>query len=237
MEKLAVKRIVKDMEILKKNKDELQSRGIYYHIDEENIRVLHILIVPKEKQEGDLVSPYTYGFFMFQIIFGGEFPLSPPNVSFYPQQDYCRLHPNYYKMGKVCLSVINTWSNNDWTPSTSIMSLINILEERLNENGICFEPGLERSSVEKKKAFNTAIEYAKYKVCILDVLEHPLFRRFKTVMIDEMKANMGYLTRRLEELRELYGNGYVAVTPCYGDRIICDYDNMLTHMKKISSFF
>jgi ubiquitin-protein ligase len=64
--------------------------------------------------------------FIFKFNFPEDYPLSPPKIEFYPQQSFCRLHPNYYESGKVCLSVIGTWGNNDWCPTMSILSIINV---------------------------------------------------------------------------------------------------------------
>jgi ubiquitin-protein ligase len=232
MEGLATKRIIKDYEMLRKNKEELASRGIYFFVNEENISDLSVLIVPHEKHEGDLISPYTFGFYMFKIGYGVDFPMSPPKVTFHPQQNYCRMHPNYYTTGKVCLSVINTWASNDWSPSTSTMSLINVLEERFNENGICFEPSFEMASKSVKKQYNQAVEYAKYKVCILDVFENTLFQIFKEEMCIEIKKNFQYLMKRLADLKVECGNSSVASTPCYGFKISCDYSYMIEKMNK-----
>lgn len=232
MEGLATKRIIKDYEMLRKNKDELASRGIYIFVNENNISELSVLIVPREKKEGDLISPYNYGFFMFKIAYGPEFPMSPPKVTFHPQQNYCRLHPNYYTTGKVCLSVINTWASNDWSPSTSTMSLINVLEERFNENGICFEPAYEMTQTDVKWQYNKAVEYAKYKVCFLDVYDSNMFSIFKEEMTMEIQKNLPYLMKRLEDLKEKYGNNTVVSTPCYGFKIVCDYSYMIDKMKK-----
>lgn len=94
----------------------------------------------------ELKSPYTGGFFLFMLTIPDEFPLSPPKVVFHPQQNLVRLHPNYYENGKVCLSVINSWGAEDWTPSMSLLSIVNVLEERLNELSLQFEPGHEFAS-------------------------------------------------------------------------------------------
>jgi ubiquitin-protein ligase len=232
MEGLATKRIIKDYEMLRKNKEELSSRGIYFYVNEINISDLTILIVPREKKEGDLISPYTFGFYMFKIGYGADFPMSPPKVTFYPQQNYCRMHPNYYTTGKVCLSVINTWASNDWSPSTSTMSLLNVLEERFNENGICFEPAFEMAAIGVKMQYNKAVEYAKYKVCIIDVFNNPLFKVFENEMNCEVRKNLPYLMMRLEDLRKQYSDSSSASTPCYGFNIKCDYSYMIEMMKK-----
>lgn len=233
MQGIATKRIVKDLDILNKNQEDLKKRGIYYHIDADDITHMDILICPRDKREGALISPYTGGFFLFKMTFGNDFPMSPPKLEFNPKQQFCRLHPNYYEGGKVCLSVINTWAKNDWTPATSIMSLINVLEERFNENAICFEPSFEMASNAVKMNYNKAVEYAKYKVCILDVFKLKSFDIFKDDIQNEFQNNKDYLINRLKELRDQYGNKTVASTPCYGYHITCDYDLIITKLENI----
>lgn len=224
MTDIAIRRLTKDIAILEKNKVELQSRGIYIHVDEANIHNLRVLIVPKEKRDGDLISPYTAGFFMFHLSFPPNFPISPPDITFHPQQNHCRLHPNYYQTGKVCLSVINTWGADDWSPSTSVLNLVNILEARFTERSLCFEPGLEMALLEQIQAFNMTVEYAKYK-CILEAFDHPVFEPFEAIIREEFKQNKAYLLCRLEEMKALNGDKYQVKT--IYNMITCDYGKML----------
>ena len=170
---IAQKRIIKDIGILEKNKTELQSRGIFWHFNEENIKLGSFLIIPKHKEANPLfISPYTNGIFLFEITIPDDFPLSPPGLLFNPKQNKYRLHPNYYEFGKVCLSVVNTWSANDWTPSMSLMSIVNILEERFNENSLRFEPNHEQDSDNKIIFFNKIIQYGVVDVAICAVFEN-----------------------------------------------------------------
>lgn len=234
MEGIASRRLVKDYELLRKNAEELNNRGIYFSINPDNLFQCFVLIVPKEKKEGPLISPYTSGFFMFAFTFANDFPLTPPSIAFHPQQNYCRLHPNYYTMGKVCLSVINTWSRDDWSPSTSVYNLINILEERFNENALCFEPAFSEASDEEKMLYNKTVEYAKYKVCIMDILKSPLFMtHFSDQIKSELKANKEYLLKRLDELIRQYGDSPPSQQQvCYLHHIHCKYGDTKSKMMK-----
>lgn len=222
----SLKRILKDIEIVRKNKDELEARGIYVKIDETNFNRVSILIVPRDKRENDLISPYTHGNFMFLVEFPLDYPLNPPTITFYPQQRICRLHPNYYETGKVCLSVINTWGE-DWSPSTSLLSIVTILEERFNENAICFEPSYEAANKNTKMSYNQAVEYSKYKICIIDVSKCPLYKTFEDEIFKEFRNNKDSLLSRLEHLRDMYCGKATVKTPCYAYQIKCDYDKLL----------
>lgn len=210
MPPLCIKRILKDLEILNKNKKELMERGIYWYVKEENIQDISVLVVPREKSDTScntssdkLISPYTYGYFLFTIKLQDDYPMSPPVVTFFPKDNTYRLHPNYYTTGKVCLSMINTWGNKDWSPSSSLLSLINVLEERFNENALCFEPGLERSSIKDKMDYNKIVELTKYNTCIVKVFKNPVYTPFKDIIIDELNKNKEWLLKRLEEI---FGN-------------------------------
>jgi ubiquitin-protein ligase len=230
----ATKRIIKDMQILQKNKEDLNARGIYVRSDEANVRHIDILIVPRDKREDDLISPYTFGNFMFDLRCPDDYPLTPPQITFYPQQRLCRLHPNYYEIGKVCLSVINTWGQ-DWSPATSILSIINVLEERFNENAICFEPSYENASRTMRSLYNQAVEYAKYKVCLMDIQRCPLYKRFEEEICLEIKKNAPALLKRLEDLRDTYGDSSIVTTPCFSYTIKCDYSATIEAFKRCYS--
>lgn len=236
MESIAIKRIQRDLQILKNNKDDLMKRGIYFYVNEANLMDMFFLIVPKEKKEGVLISPYTGGNFLFQMTFPNDFPLSPPKTIFYPQQKTCRLHPNYYPNGKVCLSVINTWAQNDWSPSTSVMTLLSVLEERFNENAVCFEPGREMTAISEKINFNNVVEIAKYKVCILDILKGTtsVFKPFKEEIIKEFNLNKEYLIERLENLKSSIGEKGIVVSRAYADYVKFDINETLKALRDAS---
>lgn len=229
---IAHKRIIKDLEIIRKNKEELASRGIYVNVNEADVCDIAVLIVPRDKREGDLRSPYTFGNFMFHMTFGPDFPMSPPSVEFHPKQNFMRMHPNYYEGGKVCLSVINTWATPDWTPSTSIMTLINVLEERFNENAVCFEPAFSAAGNDKKASYNTAVEYAKYKVCLMEVMKSPIAKRFVEEIKGEFAKNKVWLVERLEELDKKHGGATRPTQVAYSHAFVCNYREMLAAFKR-----
>jgi ubiquitin-protein ligase len=58
-------------------------------------------------------TPYSNGLFFFDIELY-DYPHSPPKVTLLTGQGKCRLNPNLYQDGKVCLSLLGTWSGPGW---------------------------------------------------------------------------------------------------------------------------
>jgi ubiquitin-protein ligase len=236
---IAHKRTIKDIQLLEKNKQDLNERGIFFYINSTNIFDISFLIIAKHKQDlsdSDLISPYTDGFFVFKLAIPVDFPLSPPSVEFHPKQNECRLHPNYYENGKVCLSVMNTWGNEDWCPSTSLFALANIFEERLNECPLRFEPGRELSSSDEIKKFNKIVRYGVYKVAIWNVFLGKYssnYDIFKDVIDEHWQKNKDKYISDLEKLAALYPTNSTVNQPHYNHSLKINYCEMLNQMRII----
>lgn len=227
---LAIKRIAKDIDILCKNKADLVSRGMHVHINEQDMSELTVLIIPRPKSSDGVESPYTYGHFVFVIKFQPDHPMSPPTITFHPKQNLCRLHPNYYCNGKVCLSVINTWGA-DWTPATSILAILNILEERLNEKAVCFEPSREAYGPEKWRSYNTTVEYCKYVITIMNYKQYNVYAPFVDIIEQSIRDNKDYLMARLKLLRGTHNNKILSDTYS-NSHILCDCDKIIQYLEK-----
>lgn len=105
------RRIKKDIELIKKEPVE----GIFVETDEEKLDVMYAVIV------GPKGTPYEGGFFYFIIRFPEQYPMKPPSVKFMTTGNgNVRFNPNLYTNGKVCISILGTWSGPGWQP---IMSL------------------------------------------------------------------------------------------------------------------
>ena len=100
------KRIIK--EIKNYEKSNLVDSGIHCIFNDENIKNVKTLIIgPKD-------TPYENGFYFFNIQFTDNYPFSPPKVKFHTLNKAVRFNPNYYNCGKVCLSMLGTWSGPGW---------------------------------------------------------------------------------------------------------------------------
>ncbi|KAL8140432.1 hypothetical protein V2J09_006453 [Rumex salicifolius] len=103
-------------------------------------------------------TPYHDGVFFFDILFPSNYPYRPPSVHYH--SGGLRLNPNLYKCGKVCLSLLGTWtgeSNEMWIPnkSTMLQVLVSIQALILNAKPFFNEPGYEnlyKGAVGEKKS-------------------------------------------------------------------------------------
>lgn len=71
-------------------------------------------------------TPYENGCFIFDILLGPAYNQSPPQVKIVTTLGgKYRLNPNLYAEGKVCLSLLGTWSG-EWLVSVGVDALGNV---------------------------------------------------------------------------------------------------------------
>eukprot|EP00955_Chlamydomonas_euryale_P040078 351585-Chlamydomonas_euryale.AAC.15 len=84
--------------------------------------VLRALILPAPD------TPYAFGAFVFDILLPPDYPNHPPQVHFLTTgEGRVRFNPNLYNCGKVCLSLLGTWSGPSWQPGTSTLLQVRII--------------------------------------------------------------------------------------------------------------
>ena len=71
-------------------------------------------------------TPYEDGLFFFDFQLSAEYPKAPPLCHYI---SYCsdRLNPNLYEDGKVCVSLLGTWSGKGtevWTLHSNLLQVI-----------------------------------------------------------------------------------------------------------------
>ena len=157
-----IKRIAKDVKYIINNEHSLSLENIYYKHDEENILKGYALII------GQKNTPYGYGYYFFEFNFPDNYPFSPPVVRYLTNDGTMRFNPNLYTNGKVCLSLLNTWSGESWTSCQTINSILLTLSIVLCENPLLNEPGVQDNNNNNNNN-NNAIEKYNYLVTYKNV--------------------------------------------------------------------
>ena len=199
----AVKRILtKDMRAIEEQ--QLNSLGIYIHFNEENILEANAMIV------GAKDSLYEGGFLFFKIKFPKNYPFSPPDVV-YISRNRVRIHPNLYVSsgtggyGKVCLSILGTWSGPKWTTIMDISTVLLSLQSLLDSNPLCHEPGSISKNTKINTMYNEVIQYETFKTLLLkNCKDVPSgFEVFKNDMKHEFELSNEILSKKLSTIKKV----------------------------------
>ena len=191
---MAQKRLLKDVkDIIKKP---LTDHGIYYVHDEQNILCGYACIIgPKD-------SLYANGAYLFRFEFPKDYPYQPPKLTYQTNDGTTRFHPNLYRNGKVCLSILNTWKGEQWTSCQTIRSILLTLVTLFHNKPLLNEPGF----TEKHKDFipyNKLIKYANYKSAIFGIVSERLlpnnFIGFYTFIKKHFIEHYDDILKRIEE--------------------------------------
>ena len=159
----AIKRIItKDIKEINKNK--LTEQGIFIEFNEANILEAKAMIIGPED------SVYEGGILFFKIFFPKNYPYAPPDVC-YISRNRVRIHPNLYTRhhktghGKVCLSILGTWSGPKWTSIMDVSTIMLTIQSLLDKNPLLHEPGVTKSIY--INIFNKIIEHENIKTLFL----------------------------------------------------------------------
>ena len=156
--KETVHRLLKDVKQIMNNP--LTDNNIYYHHDEEDMLKGYAMIIGTED------TPYFGGFYFFEIMYPPDYPHSPPNVKYCTNGDNIRFNPNLYVNGKVCISLLNTWSGEQWTSCQTISSVLLTIGTLLCSYPLLNEPGVSRRHIDFVP-YTKIIEYKNIEIAIL----------------------------------------------------------------------
>ncbi|XP_052129815.1 ubiquitin-conjugating enzyme E2 Z-like [Frankliniella occidentalis] len=115
--------------------------GISVAVEDDDCTLLHAIVTGVEG------TPYAGGFFHFVLKCTNQYPMTPPKVRFLTTgYGKVRFNPNMYEGGKVCLSILGTWSGQQWLPSCSLESVLISIQSIMTKNALLNEPGFDRNS-------------------------------------------------------------------------------------------
>jgi ubiquitin-protein ligase len=197
----AIKRIMnKDIKsIYNKNLNEL---GIHIHFNDDDMLKANAMVIgPKD-------TIYENGILFFNILFPKNYPYCPPKIT-YINDNKIRIHPNIYVNGKICLSILGTWSGPSWSSIYDITDVFIIIQSLLDNNPINHEPGYENNSkplVKKiSQSYNKIIKYNTINSLILNrynninTLNDTNFHIFKDIIIKHISDNKNDIIKSIND--------------------------------------
>tara|TARA_B100001939_G_C16876620_1_gene588936 strand:+ start:447 stop:1184 length:738 start_codon:yes stop_codon:yes gene_type:complete len=233
MSKDSRKRLQKD--IIEIIKNPLTEHGIYYTHDDSNMLKGYAVIF------GPSDTIYRHGAYMFEFKFPTNYPVSPPKLTYLTNDGNTRFHPNLYRNGKVCLSVLNTWRGEGWTSCQTIRSILLILVTLFHNKPLLNEPGIKESH-RSFIPYNKIITYRNVEHSIINTLtvgskkNSPIylswFFPFYKKYIKEHKDEISKYIEHLKDNEEDNGNFSTSI---YGLSCKTNYVKMISDFKKISS--
>lgn len=229
------KRITNEIKELYKSIDVFEESGIYFNIEDDNINIIYAMFV------GQKDTPYEGGFYFVKFEYPPDYPMQPPKATYCTQGFIAnnvktRFNPNLYTCGKVCLSMLNTWSGPGWVPTNTISNVLIALQAIvLNEQPLQNEPGFETAHKDVLGRYNKIIEYANIKIAVIEMFikQPPHFEVFKPKMTEILIKNIAfyrnYILSRINDL-----NKKEVESPAYGMKAALDYQMIFTQFDSLN---
>lgn len=214
------KRIILDYKDIQKD----SIPNIYYKMNEDDIQYGYACIIGPED------TPYQYGYYLFEFFFTENYPFEPPKVKYYTNDGVTRFNPNFYRNGKVCLSILNTWEGEKWSSCQSLRSILLTLQMTMNENPLLNEPGITvHNHSSMIKWYNDMITFKNLEIGILNFLanKNRIDERFRD-FYDIMKEK--YIENR-DKIYDIMNRNNILVVlttvSIYRMEFIIDYDELI----------
>lgn len=227
---IALKRIMRDLKEI--NTDESHAKnGIYISYDESNLSMVRAMIIgPKD-------TPYEGGFYLFEFRFGSTYPFEPPKGTFMTRDPFgkCRFHPNLYVEGKICLSLLGTWSGPLWSSVQTLSSVLLSIQSIMNENPLVNEPSYEVIKKGYHDNYNYVVQHENFRTAIIHELTSPKglpndYKYFLPIMEKYFVDNyQSYIDRCVTLDKEF--SGRTVTSSVYGMTIKCDYKSILKSLE------
>jgi ubiquitin-conjugating enzyme E2 Z len=154
----AAKRVIKDIE--RAQSELMQQQGIWYWMNEADMTKGMAMI------KGPPDTPYEGCLLLFSVKFPSDYPFSPPKVLFLTSDGKTRFHPNLYVEGKVCLSILGTFSGPSWSGTQSLSSVLISILALLDNNPLAHEPAYTSGSLLDAKHRDYA-DYVEHQMVLL----------------------------------------------------------------------
>jgi len=178
MDSKSTMRILSEISTFKKSLPLNWESTIWTRVSKKSLHVFSFFI------SGPKDTPYENGIFEFHANFPTGFPETVPQVLLHTTgKNTVRFNPNLYNCGKVCLSLLGTWSGQEgekWNPKTStfLQVLVSIQSLIFVENPYFNEPGYEKnmhnsSGKQASNDYSENIQIETIRWAINDMIKNP----------------------------------------------------------------
>jgi hypothetical protein len=132
-------------------------------------------------------------------------------LHYYTNDGNTRFHPNFYKTGKVCIDILNTWRGEKWSGCQTISSVLLTLISIMDNEPILNEPGTTKNSKDFKN-YHTLVEYRNLSFSIYHLVSNmekmqqivPMNREFCNHFFKIMRAH--YIENKDSIMKRLQTN-------------------------------
>lgn len=231
--KNTMSRLIKDVRQILKNP--LTENGIYYIHDDADMMKGYALIIGPED------TPYFGGNYFFELDYPSDYPHSPPKVTYWTNGNNIRFNPNLYTSGKVCVSILNTWSGEQWSSCQNISSVLLTLCTLLCKEPLLNEPGVNRGHPDIN-SYNEIIQYFNLDIAVCKIIEKkegifmPFFEDFFIFVKENFIKNIDKLIEfsekkniQFNENKEEFKTGF------YSMKVSVDYKKMNEKLKLLKT--
>ena len=213
-----------------------------YQCEDPMTRIYIAIAGPKD-------SAYQDGIYYFQFDFPDSYPNDPPKGKFLNwQNSKTRMHPNLYVDGKLCLSILGTWSGPSWTSAMSITTIILAIQSILDENPLKNEPGYDKNSKsEEHMKYHRIVQSINYRDFVIKTMEStynpasitdfPYVDHFKDFVVAYYLNNWERVQKELLKLKELYPDIKTISTGYQACSTLVDYYKINSRWNDIYQLF
>lgn len=205
--------------------------GLFVVPDERDITLIHALIT------GSFDTPYEGGFFYFLVRCPPDYPICPPKVKLMTTGGgSVRFNPNLYKCGKVCLSILGTWTGPSWSPAQTLSSVLISIQSLLTEKPYHNEPGFERERFPGDAArYNDIVRHETLRVAVCGMIDNDYGLEIPEPLKQAMHKNFLEFYDYYESTvkKKLYLTGQPMQDPFGEKRGVFQYKQILNRLQTI----